>query len=70
MRKLNVNEIQEVQGGLLPFLAAAYSLATGTAVRSLGGYILNRAATVYSVYGAAEYCGQKQQEIAVEVKDD
>lgn len=37
MRELINNEVQEVHGGLLPLLAAAYSIATGTAVRSLGG---------------------------------
>jgi hypothetical protein len=59
MRELRDNEIQEVHGGLLPLLAAAYSIATGTAVRSLGGYILNRAATTYSIYSAAEHYGQQ-----------
>ena len=59
MRELNVNEIKEVSGGILPILAAAYSIATGTAVRSLGGYLLNRAATVYAVYSAAEAYGPK-----------
>lgn len=59
MRELINNEVQEVHGGLLPLLAAAYSIATGTAVRSLGGYILNRAATTYSIYSAAEYYSQR-----------
>jgi hypothetical protein len=57
MRELNVNEINEVNGGVLPLLAAVYSIATSTAVRSLGGYLLNRAAMGYSIYSAAEHYG-------------
>jgi hypothetical protein len=57
MRELNVNEIEQVSGGFLPLLAAVYSIATGTAVRSFGGYVLNRAATTYAIYSAAESYG-------------
>lgn len=59
MRELNLQEVEQVNGGILPLAAAAYSLATGTAVRSVGGYVLNRAASVYAVYSAAEYYGSR-----------
>jgi hypothetical protein len=57
IRELSISEVEEVNGGVLPLLAAAYSIATSTAVRSLGGYVLNRAATIYAVYSAAEHYG-------------
>lgn len=57
MRELTMQEVESVNGGLLPLAAAVYSLATGTAVRSVGGYVLNRAATLYAIYSAAEYYG-------------
>jgi len=58
MRELTVNEVQNVNGGILPILAAAYAIATGTAVRSLGGYVIQRAFALYAVYSAAEYYGK------------
>lgn len=57
IRELTENEIDSVHGGVLPVLTAAYSLASGTAVRSVGGYIINRAASAYAIYSAAQYYG-------------
>jgi multisubunit Na+/H+ antiporter MnhB subunit len=57
MRELNKSEIKQVSGGYLPLIAAAYSIATGTAVRSFTGYVLNRAATTYAIYSAASHYG-------------
>jgi hypothetical protein len=54
---LHERELQQVQGGLLPFLAAAYSIATSYAVRSFGGYVLNRSSIIYGVYSAAKHYG-------------
>jgi hypothetical protein len=57
LEPLQEQELQHVQGGLLPFLAAAYSIATGYAVRSFGGYVLSRSSIIYGVYSAAKHYG-------------
>lgn len=59
IRELSPKEVESVSGGVLPALAAVYSVATGTAVRSFGGYVLNRAAGIYAVYSASSYYGSK-----------
>jgi lactobin A/cerein 7B family class IIb bacteriocin len=57
LEPLQEQELQQVQGGLLPFIAAAYSVATGYAVRSFAGYVAHRATTIYGVFSAAKHYG-------------
>jgi hypothetical protein len=54
---LTESEIDCVAGGVLPAVAAAVSLASHTAVRTIGWALVQRAAIVYSVYSAASYYG-------------
>lgn len=57
LEPLTEGELRHVHGGILPFLAAAYSVATSYAVRSFGGYVLNRASIIYGVFSAAKHYG-------------
>lgn len=57
LKPLSEHDMRQVHGGLLPFLAAAYSVATGYAVRSFSGYVVHRASAIYTVFGAAKHYG-------------
>ena len=59
LEPLPERELRHVHGGLLPFLSAAYSVATGYTVRSFAGYVAHRAITIYSVFSAAKYYGSE-----------
>jgi len=50
-------ELRQVHGGLLPFLSAAYGVATGYTVRSFAGYVAHRAIAIYGVFSAAKHYG-------------
>ena len=55
MRELNEHEMQSVNGGILPVLAAIGSFAGHMGVRSVGKYVFTRAMTTYAVYSAAKF---------------
>lgn len=53
IKELSQQEMEAVNGGVLPILAAIGSFAAHAGVRSVGGYIFSRAMTTYGVYSAA-----------------
>jgi hypothetical protein len=55
MRELSSKEVKEVSGGVLPVVGLAITVAESFGVRSLGGYILNRAAYVIGTITAGDY---------------
>ncbi|MBQ13928.1 MAG: hypothetical protein QGG67_17715 [Gammaproteobacteria bacterium] len=55
MRELNSKEVKEVSGGVLPVIGLAITVAESFGVRTLGGYLLNRAAYVVGTIAAGEY---------------
>lgn len=61
MQSLTNDQIEQVSGGAFPVLiavaSAAYSFAGHFAVRSLGGYVMSRAATLAAVYSGLEVAG-------------
>ena len=54
MRELTKEELAEVNGGVLPILAAIGSFVGHGAVRTVGKYYFTRAMSTYAVYSAAE----------------
>jgi len=59
IREPSKEEMQNVNGGVLPIVAALASFATHHALRSVGQYYLFRALTAYAVYGGAAYFSNK-----------
>jgi|GEM_PF-1127705 len=55
MRELSLEEMKQVNGGILPILAAVGSFAGHMGVRSVGKYLFTRAMTSYAVYEAAKF---------------
>ncbi|TRY32603.1 hypothetical protein [Aliiglaciecola sp. M165] len=55
MQSLSDKQIEQVNGGAFPLIVAiastAYSFAGHFAVRSLGGYVASRAASLAALYG-------------------
>jgi len=54
IRELSSDELKQVNGGIIPVVAAIGSFFTHHAVRSVGQYYLGRALTSYAVYSAAD----------------
>ena len=57
IRELSEDEIGEVNGGILPVLAAIGSFVGHASVRTVGRYYFTRAMTTYAVYSAADSVG-------------
>ncbi|AAZ26713.1 hypothetical protein [Colwellia psychrerythraea] len=55
MRELNVNEIKEVNGGIVHLLGFALAFAGSAGARTLGGYLLRRASLGLATYGLVEH---------------
>lgn len=53
IRELTQEEMQSVNGGVLPVLAAIGSFVGHIGVRSVSGYLFTRSMSVYGVYSAA-----------------
>ncbi len=57
IRELSPVELEQVSGGILPIVFAVVSLASHTAVRGIGWALVQRAASIYTIYAAAAYYG-------------
>lgn len=57
IRELTLSEVEDVNGGVGPALAAAYAIVSSTAVRSAAGYVASRVASTYAVFSAASHYG-------------
>ena len=55
MRELNVNEIKEVNGGVVPLISLGAAIAGHFMARSLGSWVVSRVGTITAVYGTAKY---------------
>ncbi|WP_293749601.1 class IIb bacteriocin, lactobin A/cerein 7B family [uncultured Paraglaciecola sp.] len=59
MRELNLSEIKEVNGGVVPLIGVAVAIAGHAAARTLGAWVISRVGTIVAVYSAAEAYGPK-----------
>ena len=60
MRELNVNEIEQVNGGIIiPVLSAVAAIASHAMVRTFAVYVISRVGTITAGYGLAEAFGSK-----------
>ena len=55
MRELNVNEIEQVNGGIVPIVGFVAAMGGHMMARSMAGYVISRVSTVTAAYGLAEY---------------
>ena len=63
MRELNVNEIEQVSGGIVPVIGAVAAIASHAMARSFASYVVSRVGTITAGYGLAEYFGGGSQKV-------
>ena len=61
MRELNVNEIEQVNGGLLPLLGFGLAVVSHAGARTVVGYFLTRASSLLAGYELAKYFSKKNE---------
>lgn len=59
MQELTMNEIEQVDGGIVPVIGAGIALASHLGSASLGAHLLSGAGLIVGTYGLMEYLSSK-----------